>query len=103
MVNKRPGVKRTGWAVAGRFFAAALGGYAVSAAAAVCLAGLAATARAEAVTGGILLGFAVFPAAAVWAFAARTPQAAWGGLLGAAGLLAGLAWVGGAWLGGASP
>lgn len=95
MVKKRPSVKRTGWAVAGRFLAAALGGYAVSAAAAVWLAGLASTARAEAVTGGILLGFAVFPAAAVWAFAARTQQAAWGGLLGAAGLLAGLALLGG--------
>lgn len=77
--------------IAARAAAAILGGYTLAALASVALA-LALPAafgvpRAEAVTWGLLLSFAVYAAAAMWAFAARSAARAWAGLALAALLL----------------
>lgn len=79
-------------AVALRVLAAAVGGYGLSAVVAV-FCGMALTVpRAEAVTTGILVSFAVMPAAIMWAFAARSVLRAWLGLLVPAALLAAWTW-----------
>lgn len=77
--------------IASRAIAAILGGYALAALASVALALTLPAAfgvpRAEAVTWGMLLSFAVYAAAAMWAFAASNAMRAWAGLALAALLL----------------
>lgn len=76
-----------------RIAATVLGGYALAAAASIWLSYVVPMARAEATLTGLLISFALFAAAVVWAFAARTARRAWIGLLAPTVLFAGLAWI----------
>jgi hypothetical protein len=76
-----------------RIAAAVLGGYAFAAAASIWLSYVLPAARADATLTGLLVSFALFAAAIVWAFAARTARRAWLGLLAPTFLFAGLAWL----------
>lgn len=79
--------------LAARILASVVGGYVLAAGASVAALALP-MAVAQGVLAGMLLSFCVYAAAIVWAFAARTVQAAWLGLLVAAGVqLPALAWV----------
>ena len=85
--------------VASRLAAAAVGGYALvsasTAALAVLLPRTTAASRADGVLVAGLLGFALYTAAAVWAFGARSPGRAWAGMaLATAAALTVVAWVG---------
>lgn len=78
-------------AVASRCLAAALGGYAVANTCSIALAALLPLPRADAALVAVQVSFALYAAAVLWAFAARSALSAWIGLLvpaGAAGLLA---------------
>lgn len=78
-----------------RIAAAVLGGYAFAATGAVWLAFALPAERAQAVLTGLLASFALYAAAVVWAFAARTAVHAWAGLLLPTLAFAGLAWLSG--------
>jgi hypothetical protein len=67
--------------VTSRALAAGAGGYVLANAAALALAAVAPMPRADAVMAGILLTFAVYVAAIVWAFAAPTVARAWLGIV----------------------
>jgi len=71
-----------------RLTAALLAGYAAASGIAIGLAALLPGGKAEAVLAGTLLSFALYAAAVIWAFAARSAGRAWLGLLlaGAIGL-----------------
>jgi sorbitol-specific phosphotransferase system component IIC len=84
-------------AIASRVTAAILGGYALAAAMAMALARALPMTREEATTAATILGVLSLPAAAIWAFAARSAWQAWAGIA-AATAVAGLS----AWLLGAS-
>lgn len=66
--------------VVSRIVAAVGGGYALGALTSVAALALPVT-RAQGVLGGALASFAVFAAAVIWAFAARSATRAWMGLL----------------------
>ena len=76
-----------------RIAAATVGGYALSAATAVCLALLLPMMRSEAVLTGTMVSFIVYVCVAIWVFAASSAGRAWIGLLLCAGLLGGVALV----------
>lgn len=68
------------WGVLSRTAAAVLGGYALANLGGVALASAWPMARAEATMAALLLSFALYAAAVVWAFAARSAWRAWLGL-----------------------
>ncbi|MFT0531692.1 DUF3649 domain-containing protein [Castellaniella hirudinis] len=81
-----------------RIIAAAFGGYALAALASVAPLALPVDVS-QAVLAGMLASFAVYAAAVIWVFAARSAARAWGGLLAAAVpllLAAGKVWLAGA-------
>lgn len=81
-------------AVAVRVLAAVLGGYALAAQGTVCIAVLLRTLPDEAVLTGMLASFAIYVAAVVWSFAARSATRVCVGLLGAQALLGGVGFLG---------
>ncbi|MCO6417751.1 DUF3649 domain-containing protein [Siccirubricoccus sp. KC 17139] len=86
-----------GWrwpGVLSRILAAVVGGYALGALVAIACALLLPFARSEAVITGMMLSFAAYAGAVLWAFAARSAWRAWAGLLLPALLLAAASWVG---------
>lgn len=89
-----PGAQRL--AVVSRLAAAALGGYALSHATAIGAARLLPVTRSDAVMAAMMLSFAVFTAAIVWAFSARSARLAWAGLLLPTVIIAATLW----WTGG---
>ena len=70
-----------------RVAAAVVGGYAVSAMAAICLALLLPMPRADAVLTGAMASFVVYVCAVLWVFSAATAARAWIGLILSAALL----------------
>lgn len=92
--------QRRGWRyranVAARAVAGTLGAYAVAALFAAALARLLPMPRAEAVIPATLLALLLGPAVTIWAFLARGPWRAWGGVLALAALFAAIAWWAGA-------
>lgn len=72
--------KRT-LAVVSRIFVAIFGGYVFAATASVFLSYILPMQRADALMTGILLSFAFYTGAIIWAFAARTGILAWAGIL----------------------
>ncbi len=91
--------ERQGWRyranVAARAVAGSAGAYGVAALFAAALARTLPMSRLEAVSLATLLAFLVAPAGAVWAFLAPGPWRAWAGMLGAALLFGGVAWLAG--------
>jgi hypothetical protein len=79
--------------VASRVAAAAFGGYALANAVAIFVSRVLPMPRAEAVLAMTLASFAVYTAAIVFAFAARSARAAWLGLLAPSALLAASTWM----------
>lgn len=79
--------------VAVRVLAAILGGYALAAQGTVCIALLLRTLPDEAVIAGMLASFAIYAAAAVWSFAARSAARACAGLFCAVALLGGVGFL----------
>lgn len=76
-----------------RAVAAVLGGYALASAIAIIAAGALPIPRSEAVLSGTYLGFVVYPAVAVWAFAPQSQRRMWQGLLALTMLLAAVGWL----------
>lgn len=76
-----------------RVIAAILGGYALSAIAAVFISYLLPLQRADALMTGILLSFAIYTGAVIWVFAARTSVIAWLGLLAPSAAMAAMCWL----------
>lgn len=68
-------------AVLSRTLAAVVGGYALATIGSAGLAGLLPLPRAEATLTALMASFALYTAAIVWVFAARSATAAWLGLL----------------------
>lgn len=87
------GAARYRWAVASRALAAIVGGYVLSALCATALALWLPLARAEAVTAGALVSFAVYAGAVVWVFAARSAGRAWAGLALPSAALGAVLWL----------
>ena len=79
--------------VCSRVVAAIVGGYGLATTASIVLAGVMPGPRTDAVLAAIMLSFAVYVGAILWAFAARTAWRAWQGLLGAVVVCAVLAWA----------
>lgn len=67
-----------------RVVAAVVGGYGLATTASIVLARVMPGPKVDAVLAAVLLSFAVYVGAILWAFAARTAWRAWWGLLGAA-------------------
>ncbi|WP_298399976.1 ketohydroxyglutarate aldolase [Sphingobium sp.] len=82
--------------VALRILAGTAGTYLVAALAAAMLARILPMSRAEAVTTGTMIAFAIAPGVVVWAFLARGPWRALAGVGIAALALGGVAWLAGA-------
>lgn len=87
------GAARHRWGVAFRAVAAIVGGYVLSALCATALALWLPLARAEAVTTGALVSFAVYAGAVVWVFAARSAGRAWAGLALPSAVLGAVLWL----------
>lgn len=81
-------------AIASRAAAAIFGGYGLASLASIVLAALLPGGRADGVLGATQLSFAIYVAAVLWVFSARTATRAWVGLLAPAALLGALAWPG---------
>ena len=79
--------------VLSRIAAAIFGGYALATVFSITLAGQLPAPMADAVLAATLLSFAVYAAAILWAFAARTARLAWLGLLVPTALCGALAWL----------
>jgi hypothetical protein len=90
-------VDRRGWRyrgnVAARVLAATFGAYGVAACLAMAVARLGAGGRIDAVIAGTLCAYLAVPAVAIWAFLARGPWRAWGGVVVLTALFGGLAWM----------
>jgi hypothetical protein len=76
-----------------RIVAAAVGGYVVAMATAICLSYGLPMRRADAVLTGVLASFVVYIAAVLWAFAARNTAHAWLGIAVPAVVAGGMAWA----------
>ncbi|MCC5810781.1 MAG: DUF3649 domain-containing protein [Ectothiorhodospiraceae bacterium] len=79
--------------IASRVIAAIVGGFALANLGAILLAVLLPMARGEAVVTGVLASFAIYTAAVIWVFAARSAVRAWLGILGAAAICALVTWL----------
>jgi len=82
-------------ALLSRILAACLGGYALAVAFSLAFALAWPGAKAEGVMIGLIGSFAIGTVAVIWVFAVSTAWRAWIGLLIAAAILAGVAWLGG--------
>ncbi|WP_429614981.1 ketohydroxyglutarate aldolase [Sphingobium olei] len=78
-----------------RILAATLGAYLLASLAATGLALLLPMGRTEAVLIATMAAFLIAPGVTIWAFLTRRPRDALGGILLAAGAMAGLIWLGG--------
>lgn len=67
--------------VLSRITAAVFGGYAMSQAVSIAVAAILPISRGEGVLSAMILSFAIYTVAIIWAFAARTATRAWLGLL----------------------
>jgi hypothetical protein len=76
-----------------RIAAAVFGGYALATALSIALSRSLPLPRAEAVLTGMLLSFAVYAAAILWAFTVRTARRAWLGMLVPAGVFGAISWL----------
>lgn len=76
-----------------RVAAALFGGYALAHTASIALFGALPMARGEAAMAAIQLSFAVYAAAVIWVFAARSARAAWIGILVPTGFTGLIAWM----------
>lgn len=89
--------ERRGWRyrgnVAARVLAGSLGAYGVAAMLAMAVARMGASGRIDGVIAGTLCAYLAVPAVAIWAFLARGPWRAWGGVVVLAALFGGLAWM----------
>jgi len=89
--------ERRGWRyrgnVAARVLAGSLGAYGVASCLAMAVARLGASGRIDGVIAGTLCAYLAVPAVAIWAFLARGPWRAWGGVVVLAALFAALAWM----------
>jgi hypothetical protein len=74
-------MKRTPDAIVSRSLAAILGGYLIANLVGIAATSIAYAPQAEGILIGMTLSFAIYAAAAIWAFAARSAKQAWGGLL----------------------
>lgn len=92
--------RRAGWPyranVALRILAGTLGAYLVAALAAAMLARILPMGRPEATVTGTMIAYLIAPGVTIWAFLARGPWRALGGVALAAILLGGIAWLAGA-------
>lgn len=68
-------------AIGSRVAAAVFGGYGLASLASIALAALMPGGRADGVLGAIQVSFAIYAAAVLWVFSARTAARAWVGLL----------------------
>ncbi|MBW8842498.1 MAG: DUF3649 domain-containing protein [Sphingomonadales bacterium] len=88
---------RRGWRyrgnVAARVLAATFGAYGVAACLAMAVARSGGGGRIDAVIAGTLCAYLAVPAVAIWAFLARGPWRAWGGVVVLAAVFGGLAWM----------
>lgn len=88
---------RRGWRyrgnVAARVLAGSLGAYGVAACLAMAVARSVAAGRIDGVIAGTLCAYLAVPAVAIWAFLARGPWRAWGGVVALVALFGGLAWM----------
>lgn len=80
-------------ALISRILAAIAGGYALAYALAACVSLILPMARSEAVLTASMLSFAVYTAAVIWAFSAKTAKRAWIGVLAPAAICAAIASV----------
>ncbi|RYY59150.1 MAG: DUF3649 domain-containing protein [Comamonadaceae bacterium] len=78
--SARPSRGAAARAIASRALAAAVGGYLLASAAPVPLVAFLRMDRVDAVLTAMSLGFVVYTAAVMWAFAARTATRAWAGI-----------------------
>lgn len=76
-----------------RILAGTLGAYLIASLAATALAQLLPMGRTDAVLTATMAAFLIAPAVTIWAFLARRPRDAMGGVLIAAGVMAGLIWL----------
>jgi len=92
--------QRQGWRyranVAARVVAGTIGAYAIAALFAVAMARILPMPRVEAIMPATLLAFLVGPAVTIWAFLARGPWRAWGGIALLGAILAAIVWATGA-------
>lgn len=90
-------IDRRGWRhrgnVAARVLAGSLGAYGVAAMLAMAVARAAAGGRIDGVIAGTLCAYLAVPAVAIWAFLARGPWRAWGGVVVLVAAFGGLAWM----------
>jgi len=88
---------RTGWRyrtnIAARALAGTIGAYAVAACFAMALARILPLEPVQAIMPATLLAFLIMPAVTIWAFLARSPWRAWGGVVLLGALFAGIAWL----------
>ena len=88
---------RRGWRyrgnLAARVLAGTIGAYGVASCLAMAVARLGPSGRIDGVIAGTLCAYLAVPAVAVWAFLARGPWRAWGGVAVLAVVFAGLAWM----------
>ena len=87
--------RKPGLSVLSRITAAAAGGYALAAVSAIWISYVLPGVRADGVTTGLLISFAIYTAGIVWAFSARTATRAWAGIAVPALLFAALSWLAG--------
>jgi hypothetical protein len=96
-LDRRKG--RSGWAyranVMLRLLAGTIGAYGVAALASMALARILPMSRVEAVTTATMIAYLVMPGVTIWAFLARGPWRALAGVVIAAGILGGIAWLAG--------
>ena len=89
--------ERRGWRyrgnVAARVLAGSLGAYGVAACLAMAVARLGAGGRIDGAIAGTLCAYLTVPAVAIWAFLARGPWRAWGGVVVLFAVFGGLAWM----------
>ena len=89
--------ERRGWRyrgnVAARVLAGSLGAYGVAACLAMAVARLGGGGRIDGVIAGTLCAYLAVPAVAIWAFLARGPWRAWGGVVALVALFGALAWM----------
>ena len=86
---------RSGWRYRGNVALRTVGAYAVAALAAMLLARTLPMGRLEAVTVATMFSYLFAPAVSVWAFLARGPWVALGGVVLLSAALAGLVWTSG--------
>lgn len=96
-LDRRKG--RNGWAyranVTLRLLAGTVGAYGVAALASMALARILPLSRVEAVTTATMIAYLVMPGVTIWAFLARGPWRALAGVVLAALVLGGIAWLAG--------